>query len=318
MIRLASKDFIPVSGDDWYQRRRNDAEGEFFRKVAGQGPRKGKGGSTRQGIYCFTASGKLLAYKNAQDAGVMLETIKQGLKRFKALPEDERKPGAVEVGDAGKVDARYARTPPEGGLILRAYTRILDRDGKSYVKGECAFTGGDKAARDHVWLKKDEWQSLIPADPKKGDVFAMPTALARRLCRFHLVDNTRGEPSYWLSQEVRKAHLKWTVKSVNDGEMTLELAGSALLATEADAEKAKRGYDVALRGMLRYDRSKKAITQLEIVALGDHWGRSTFTPGDRPGRKPLGVAFELVTGDKPDQRIPPQAGREIAAYYAAK
>ncbi len=38
----------------------------------------------------------------------------------------------------------------------------------------------------------------------------------------------------------------------------------------------------------------------------------------RPGRKPLGVAFELVKGDKPDQRIPPQAGREIAAYYAAK
>ena len=40
-----------------YQRRRQDAEGEFFRKVADQGPRKGKGGATRQGIYCFTASG---------------------------------------------------------------------------------------------------------------------------------------------------------------------------------------------------------------------------------------------------------------------
>ena len=75
MIRLASKEFIPVSGDDWYQRRRNDSEGEFFRKVADQGPRKGKGGGTRQGIYCFTASGKLLAYKNAQDARVMRETI---------------------------------------------------------------------------------------------------------------------------------------------------------------------------------------------------------------------------------------------------
>src|SRR5262245_40921206 len=174
MIRLASEKFVPVSGDDWYQRRRNDAEGEFFRKVADQGPRKGKGGSTRQGIYCFTASGKLLAFKNAQDASVMLETIKQALKRFKALHEEERKPGAVEIGNQGKLDARYTRTPPEGGIILRAYTRILDRDGKSYAKGECAFTGGDKAARDHVWLKMDEWQSLIPAAPRKGDTLAMP------------------------------------------------------------------------------------------------------------------------------------------------
>src|SRR5262245_42240223 len=161
MIRLASKEFVAVSGDDWYQRRRNDAEGEFFRKFADQGTRTGKGGSWRQGLYCITASGKLLGYKNAQDASVMLQTVKQALKSFKALPEDERKPGAVSVPEHGKLDARYARTPPEGGLILRAYTRILDRDeGKGFTKGECKFTGGDRAARDHVWLKKEEWQSL--------------------------------------------------------------------------------------------------------------------------------------------------------------
>src|SRR4051794_379919 len=119
MIRLATEKFVPVSADDWYQRRRDDAEGEFFRKVADQGPRKGQGGSTRQGIYCFTAAGKLLAYRNAQDAKLMRETVEQALKRFEALPAEERKAGAVEVPDHGKVDARYARTPPAGGLILR-------------------------------------------------------------------------------------------------------------------------------------------------------------------------------------------------------
>jgi hypothetical protein len=287
--------------------------------VADQGPRKGVGGSTRQGIYCLTASGKLLAYKNAHDPKVMRETIELGLKRYKALSADERKPGAVKVPEHGKLDARYARTPPEGGIILRAYTRILDREeGKGFTKGECKFTGGDRAARDHVWLKKDEWQSLIPAEPKKGDSFAMPAALAQRLCRFHLLDNTRGEPSYWRADEVRKSEMKWTVKEVSDGVVTLELVGSALLTTEADAKKAKRGYDAALRGTLRYDRAKKSITRLEIVAVGDHWGRSTFTPGDREGRKPLGVAFELVAGDKPAERIPPQAAREVGAYFAAK
>ena len=59
IVRMAREDFVPVAADDWYERRRNDAEGDFFRRVADQGPRKGEGGSTRQGIYCLTADGKL-------------------------------------------------------------------------------------------------------------------------------------------------------------------------------------------------------------------------------------------------------------------
>lgn len=316
MIRLATDKFVPVSADDWYQRRRDDAEGDFFRRVADQGPRKGKGGSTRQGIYCFTASGKLLAFRNAQEADVMRQTVEQALKRFEALPASETKPGAVEVPARGKVDPRYARTPPEGGLILRTYTRILDRDGERFVKGTCDFTGGDRAARDHVWLKAAEWRALVPADPKRGDTFAMPAALAARLCRFHLVDGTRGEPEYWSPEQVRKADMKWTVESVSDAEVTLTLVGSALMATEA--ESAKRGYDAALSGRLRYDRKKKAVVSMEVVALGDHWGRSAFTPGDRPGRKPLGVSMELVAGDRPDERVPPQAARDLAGYYGGR
>ena len=52
---MAKEDFVAVSADDWYERRRQDAVGAFFRKVADQGPRKGAGGGTRQGIYCLTA-----------------------------------------------------------------------------------------------------------------------------------------------------------------------------------------------------------------------------------------------------------------------
>ena len=308
-----------MAGDDWYQRRRQDAEGTFFRKVADQGPRKGTGGGTRQGIYCLTASGKLLAYKNSQDAGVMREVLELGLKRWKALSADDRKPGAVKVPAHGKVDARYTRVPPDGGLILRTFTRILDRDDKGkYVRGTCDFAGGDRPARDHVWLTREEWQSLLPAAPSKGQSVAMPAAITRRLVRFHLLDNTRGEPTYWRADEVRKASLTWTVTAVSQSEVVMELTGAALLSSDADPEKAKRGYDVALRGVLRYDRAKKAVTRLDLLALGEHWGRSTFTPGARPGRKPLGVAFELVARTAPANRIPPQAAREGGAYFAAR
>jgi hypothetical protein len=315
MIRLATEEFVPVSADDWYQRRRRDAEGEFWRKVADQGPRKGVGGTTRQGIYTFTASGKLLSYKNAHEASTMVEAVQLGLKRFKALPASEREPGAVKVPDAGKVDPTFHRLPPEGGLILRSYTRILDRDAeKGYVAGTCDFKGGDKAARDHVWLKKDEWQSLIPARPTVGEVSDVPERIVRRLCRFHLLDNTRGEPNYWGPDEVRKAELKAKVAKADGDAVVLELSGSAKMTTKDE----KRGYEVALKGHIEYDRAKKAITAFEILAVGDHWGRGTYTGGARPGRNPLGVVMELVKGEVPAERVPPQASREIEAYYAAR
>jgi hypothetical protein len=309
---------VPAAGDDWYQRRRQDAEGVFFRKVADQGPRKGLGGSTRQGIYCFTASGKLLAYKNAQNPRVMRETLELGLKRWKALPASERDPGAVKVPAAGKVDLRYSRTPPPGGLILRSYTRILDREEGKYIRGVCPSTGGDRPARDHVWLTKEEWQALVPATPREGQTMPLAPALTRRLVRFHLLDNTRGEPARWRAEEVRKASLTWKVTAVTAGEVRMELTGTALLSTDADLDKAKRGYDVALRGELRYDRAKKAITRLDLLAVGEHWGHSMLTGGSRPGRKPLGIAFELVTGTSPADLVPPQAAREVAAYFASK
>src|SRR5262245_12816551 len=126
-MRMASEDYVPVAADDWYQRRREDAEGQFFRKVADQGPRKGEGGSTRQGIYALTADGKLLTYKNAgQNPAVMRDTLRDGLREWQKLPDERRKPGAVKVEDAGKPDSRFARTPPPGALIVTVYTRILD------------------------------------------------------------------------------------------------------------------------------------------------------------------------------------------------
>jgi hypothetical protein len=146
----------------------------------------------------------------------------------------------------------------------------------------------------------------------------MPAALTRRLCRFNLLDNTRGEPDFWEPSDVRRAELTWQVGAVDDAALTLELTGSALLSTNADPKKAVRGYDVSLRGRLKYDRAKKVITELEILAVGDHWGQSAHTQPSRPGRQPLGVVFELVSGKSRAERIPPQAVRGGEAYYDAR
>src|SRR5262245_14240813 len=213
---MAREEYIAVAGDDWYQRRRQDDEGTFFRSVADQGPRKGEGGSTRQGIYVFTASGKLLVYRNHQDPDVMRSVLSQGLKAFGKLPADERRAGAVKIDEPGKADATYHRELPEGGLVVNVFTRILDRKEGELCVGTCSFAGGDKAARDHLWLTADEGKSLVKND-KVGHAEAIPERIAYRLARFHLIDNTRGEPPAWNRGDVRKQDLKITLIDANDG-----------------------------------------------------------------------------------------------------
>jgi hypothetical protein len=313
---MATADYVSVAGDDWYQRRRDDPEGQFFRKVADQGPRKGEGGSTRQGIYCLTADGQLLTYKNAgQLPEVMRDTLRQGLREWKRLPEERRKPGAVQVGDPGARDPRFARCPPPGGLVVTVFTRILDHRPAGFCRGTCPTSGGEAAARDHLWLTGSEWKALMPAHPSPGQRQPLPAAVAERILRFHLIDNTRGEPPMWGRAEIRAQELTLTVEEVTPTAVRMRLDGTALLATHADVAKANRGFDVRLLGYIGYDRAKEAIDRFDVVAVGDHWGEGTYTRQSRPGRMPLGVAFELASGKSAGDLVPPQAAREIDTYF---
>src|SRR2546421_2195537 len=95
---MATEDYIAVTGDDWYERRRRDEAGKFWLSVAQQGPMKNV--DTKQGIYFLTAAGKLLYAKNAgQNVEAMRDAFKQGLREWKKLPESERAPGALTIGE---------------------------------------------------------------------------------------------------------------------------------------------------------------------------------------------------------------------------
>ena len=52
-------------------------------------------------------------------------------------------------------------------------------------------------SRDNLWIRKDEHQSLV-----RGE---LPDSLKRRIARFHLIDNTRGEPPMWDDADIPKA-----------------------------------------------------------------------------------------------------------------
>ena len=320
-IALARDRFVPVAGDEWYYRRRRDPEGEFFQRIADQGPRRDRG-RTRQGVYVFSAGGTFLAYEPGDARPEQIQsTLRAALEAWQRLPEGDRRPPGLPARE--RSDPRFARTPPEGGLILRVHARILDRgaDGRA-----CAARGAvhidqrevpPLAQYDHLWLTRSEWRSLIPPDGRPGLAHPVPLEIARRILRFHLVDNTRGEPAFWRPRDVRSSSMTVRVVDASSAGVRVRLDGSALLATGADAARAERGFAVRLLGYLHYDAVADKIDRFDLLALGDHWGDGPYTVGSRKGRSPLGIAFDLVRGETEADRLPPQAARDIEGYFSA-
>jgi hypothetical protein len=294
--------------------------GEFVRAAGMQFP--GAGGSK----WYVTAGGKLLG-----------RSPKEALEKWKALPKDERTPGAVKVGEPGAIDAkRTGLTPPAGVLILTIYQRAFmrDRDKLRYVTGKDLWHDevGTKteaiwdrdypghlttpqAQPDHMWLKEAEWKALMPAEARPGDRVALPTGLADRLVRWHLNPLiVYGETNSLGPKEVRAAELKLTVEEVTPKKVRLRLDGFARLGkvppdAVANGKRAcidQWGYEPRLLGFLEYDPRAKVFTRFDIVALGDHFGRlGICDSAARIGLQPLGITFELAKGDRPADRVPP-------------
>jgi hypothetical protein len=221
-------------------------------------------------------------------------------------------------------------------LILRVYQRDLKRD----AKGEVArITYEDVKDRqmfpdepwrwanaimtepmpDVMWLTEAEWKSLVPESPKRGDRFDVPTGIRMRLFRYHLYNGTFGLiQTQWFCSEITRGELTLTVEELSPV-LRLRLRGSALMVSTWD-KAAERGYDTQLTGVLEYDPGRKSFTRFDLVSVGDWWG------GDRegnrfarPGKVPLGIAFELARGDRVSDFVPPKGGpfKDLAKKYFA-
>ena len=142
----------------------------------------------------------------------------------------------------------------------------------------------------------------------------MPTPVADRLARYHLIDNTRGEPILWKPDDVRGKRMTLVVTAAAADAVDLRLEGEVLLATDADAAKAERGYEARLVGSLRYRPSKGTFDRFDVTAVGTHWGEHPHNSPARPGKSLLGQSFELAA-DRPGDRVPPQGVRDHNAYF---
>jgi hypothetical protein len=313
--KLITEKFVPLAMDDWYLRQQKDDNGRFFIAMTAASPRGDAGDNTRQGRYVFTAVGKFLGFNNNRDPERVLKTLRDSLSAYNKLPENERKP----EGEIGAVtpEPRFDRTPPKNGAIIKVFTRVLEKktDGELCICTAPAAGEGDfhhrgfGAAVDHLWLREEELKALLPAkDAATGTLIPLPHALTMRLARFHLCDNTRGEPPHWSLNEIRKAEFFLTPESPGHAKIT----GTVHLETK----DGKRGFTGSMDGWLDYKNGK--LTEWKSVVTGDHWGEGRYTPGARPGKNPIGFAFVFCPHPAAADLVPPQGSRWLQGYYEAE
>ena len=140
---------------------------------------------------------------------------------------------------------------------------------------------------------------------------AVDEKLVRRLVKYHLLDNVRGETRRFEDKHVKKAELSFTVTGTEGGLTHLRIEGASL--TEETGEFA-RGFDAKLLGRATWNGEK--FTAFELLAVGTRWGEASLTGARREdlGRNPMAVAFQLN-----DDRVPPaQLIMDLGAKYFAR
>ena len=310
--KLIVEKFVPLAMDDWYLRRQEDEHGKFFMAMTKESPRGDVGENTRQGRYVFTAAGKFLGFDNGRSPEQIVAMLRRSLIIWEKLTDAEKHP----VGGIGEVkqEPQFDRPLPKNGAVVTVYTRVLDRrsDGSLVActpvpvpEGRYEHRGFG-AAIDHLWLNANDLKVLLPpSGAKAGIAIPFPAAIAQRIARYHLADNTRGEPPHWKKDEVKKVEFVATPESATRA----KLSGAVHLETK----DGKRGFIGVLDGWM--ESTDGTLTAFEAAVTGDHWGESALTRGARQGKSPLGFAFVLTPEPKPADSVPPQASRWLEGYY---
>ncbi len=292
-MKLIQDNFVPVAIDQWYQRRQQDAEGEFWRKIAGQSPRNDFR-QTTQGHFICDASGKLLGYNpNHVDLERVRAFIRDAFDKFDSDAQKDVKPLVVKNRDP-QFDVRQ----PENGIVVRMYSKVLG--GYEKAKNSSAKAFQSSVGQDNLWITEDEKQDLIQAVRKDGEV---PAEIAYRIARFCLIDNTRGEPPRWRFDQVKKISMR-----IDNG----VLKGNVELKTEDE----KRGYVCELFGYVSV--KGKEVTRFDIAVEGQFWGQGRHTPWAPKGKFPLVFTFQLADPSSAESHAVPHGAKGwVDGYYNA-
>lgn len=311
-------------------RAAKDAEGQFCRQITGRNENNETQGPAYDAIetHLATASGKHLGLIGVH-GNFDRKRFEVLLAKWNELPEAERKPGAVQVEPEGPRDPAWAgEDPPAGHLALKVFVKNLKPDANGELSRDKYIFPTTRAERtdayrDSLWLTEAEWKSLVPKEPRKGDILPVPATMRERIFRFGLMERYRAMNYPWSREEIRSGDVTVTVEETTGPQLRLRLDGQAVIASELDIEKADKGYKGTLLGYLDYDLQKKTFTRFDLLALGENWWnkhdkRFTLLGTQKSpyifeeeyyqllGQRLLvGVAFELAPPDSGFARIVP-------------
>ena len=299
----ATRRFVCAADEIWRLQRGSEADCVFFQRMVNDGQRITDRG-TRQGTWVCAPGGVVLARCNTRDIDQVLAALDQGLAAWEELSEAERHLPS-DVGDAGIEPAhRWEHSYPVDGLVLERTARDIAAEGLDAPPGE-------RWNRDYAWFARDEVAAWVPERVDVGDTLELPL-LARRLARFHLVDNVRGQTIPYADSEVT-AQLTATVVARAGERIELLLGGETSAVAEGPwllgfnlwkpAQEIPHGLDTQLFGRAAWDAEAKAFEELELVATGRRWGR-TGNNGRRKDAVTGRIAFHLQIAP-PDRQVAP-------------
>lgn len=273
--RLKSE-FVPVVANTHEVQTGNSPEKAWFMEAAVQVKPDIANHATAQGKYVFGADGTAYGFNNNRSTERLGQMLDSATTKFRANPPSHVDLPALSAHPSGI-------NWPAGVAVVRSFARVRP------VPEGCDPMN-ENVSRDHLWILAEEAKALGRNE--------FPESLVTRLCRFSLVDNVRGEPDHWKADEIELSQF-W---ASGDG----AFSGIVSMVTK-DGKRGLQGM-VEVEVAFREGKLTKFLAYCSALA----WGRSTYTPGEPPGKFPMALAFTLVD-DKVSRTVPPQAvfyGRE--------
>ncbi len=314
-LQKLAKQFVPATDEVWRLHNLKEIDCLYFQGFSEQGHYRTHG-TTRQGIYVCTPSGRFLASINTTDPRRMERMLQQALERWKATPKSQRYLGYDPATRKDGINRRENQYPADG-LPLRVYSRDMPRKDLPDDWRRTAWNV------DSLWYRKDEMRQLLPERLAKGRSVDWPDALVQRIVRHHLVDNVRGQTNGYRGEQVQVARLKTTVTKVAKGKVTVTFEGASRATTTgtwpakgtfeevAQPGSMSRGMRTSLFGEAEFDSKTGRFTRFELAAVGTRWGRTRYNfRQDDVDASPIAFAIVLDPED-PGNRVAPA---EFGAY----
>ncbi len=204
----------------------------------------------------------------------MKQQIRQALARF----------DADQIIASDKTDITDVRpSMPPGTKVARVNSRVLE--GYAKVRSPQHRIMQQSIGRDHLWIMVDEQVALASG--------RFPDSLSRKIARFHLIDNTRGEPPMWEPGDVSHLAIRMDEQGAIHGDVRLATGDG------------QRGFEGTIQGQV--ESADNQLVQFDLLAKGLYWGEGKFTRSAPAGKFPFAVAIRLAPGDSIADQVLPQA-----------